>query len=288
MLHAAAQAKVAHAEILLVHVIRPSQFRIGGASNQPFVLPGPAVRSAQAVLDQLTRKFEQEGILCEPILLKGDPVEQISLLVEDRDVDRVVVADGVHSGVERLLIGSLAEELAGSLDVPVCIVGHRAFCNAWGGEARPKVLVATSFRPSSALCARFGAEFVKASDGSMTLLHVMETRPTDPAECRRERKKAFQKLRNALEEGEHATLRITFEVRGGEPAAQILETSRTPQHDLIILGSPVESLVTRITGSNVIHQIVTEANCPLMIIKPGLSVRANTAQEPESEPVRVR
>jgi len=284
MLHAVQQAKISHAEILLVHVIRPAQFRVGRDSEQPFVLPGPALRAAQAALNQLTCTFEREGILCEPIILKGNPVDQISLLVKDRDVDRVIVASEVHRGIERLLIGSLAEELAGTLDIPVCIVGHRACYQ--GEHTRPKVLVATSFRPGSSLCARFGAELAKASGGSLTLLHVMETRPADPAACRHARRDVFQKLRNSLGEDEAAELKLRLEVRGGYPAAEILEASRSPQHDLIILGSPAESLVIRIMGSSVIHQILGEANCPVLIVKPGESVtRSLTHQLLHSDPI---
>ena len=289
MLFAVHQAKLTRAEILLVHVIRPSQFRPDRDSYRPFVLPAPPLRSAQAALDQLSEMFDREGILCEPILLKGDPAEQISLLAKDRGVDRVLVASGIHCGIERLLTGSLAEDLARSLDVPVCIVGHRALYQGSMAQAHPRILVATSFRRGSALCAKFGAEFVKAHSGSMTLLHVMETRPVDPAECRRTRRNAFQKLRNSLDETDASLHSTTFEVRGGNPAAEIVEASRFPQHELIILGSPAESLVTRILGSSVIHQVLAEANCPVMVVKPRASVTAHeTPQASEAEQVSIQ
>jgi hypothetical protein len=57
-------------------------------------------------------------------------------------------------------------------------------------------------------------------------------------------------------------------------------SSRIPQHDLIILGLPAESLLTRIMGSSVIHQILAEANCSVMMSNP---VHPGTASTTDHE-----
>src|SRR5665213_4531477 len=121
MLHAVYQAKLSGARILLVHVVRPSDLRASSNAATPFVLPSPAFCAVQVALNQMAKTFQREGIPCEPIILRGVAVEQISLLVKSRVVDRVIVGTRSARGVERLLTGSVAEELAAALDVPVCI-----------------------------------------------------------------------------------------------------------------------------------------------------------------------
>ena len=126
MLHAVSQAKLSGAKILLVHVIRPAYLRANADHGLPFVLPGPSLRTAQAMLDEIVRQFQCEGVLCEPIVLKGLPEEQIPALIRSRHVDRVLVATRNPRGVERLLERSVAEELMAILDVPVCVIGRQA------------------------------------------------------------------------------------------------------------------------------------------------------------------
>ena len=89
--HAIAQAKLSRAKVLLVNVIEPSYLRTNPAEGPPFVIPSPALHTVQARLNEIVKQFQQEGVLCEPIALKGLPGEQIPALIHERDVDRVLV-----------------------------------------------------------------------------------------------------------------------------------------------------------------------------------------------------
>lgn len=267
MLHGIQQAKSSGAEILLVHVIRPCLMRAGGEPQAPFVLPGPAVRAATAGLQQLAGSIEREGVLCEPILLSGEPAEQISLLTKSSRVDRVVVASGVHPGIERLFFGSLSEELALRLKVPVCIVGHRAFQQRLNGDCRRRYLVATSLRFSSALCIKFAVALAKANHADLTLLHVIESPTGNSAEAEPARQKAIKDLQISLTAEDYPACSSSVELREGDVAAAIIAAASVAQHELIIMGSPADSIVSRILGSSITHQIIAEATCPVMVVK---------------------
>lgn len=266
MLEAVRQARSAHAEILLVHVIRPSALRPNADRRQPRFVPSPALELARAELDLLAREFQYEGILCEPILLEGNPAEQIATLVKSRDVDRVIVAATQHRGIERLIIGSLAEGVAASLDVPVCMVGQHV-CHK-PVQPVPNVLVATSLRASSALCPAFGAGLVRANGGYLTLLHVLESAPVDATACVQATERTLVELQQCLSPEDMNNSKLDYVVRQGLPAVEILNLAQTRRHDLIIMGAPVSSLVCRILGSSVIHEVVSEAKCPVFTIKP--------------------
>src|SRR6185437_7137626 len=100
ILHATNQARLNRAKILLVHVTQPSTSRAE-----------PGCRVAQAALENMLKTFEREGIPCESFMLRGIPTEEIQSLVKSRGVDRVLVGARNARGVERLLMGSVAEEL---------------------------------------------------------------------------------------------------------------------------------------------------------------------------------
>ena len=279
MLHATYQARLSGAKILLVHVIRPSTLRADPGPGMPSTLPSPAFRVVQATLDDLARAFEREGILCEPVILRGIPTEQIPLLVKCRGVERVLVAARSARGVERLLMGSPAEELAAVLDIPVCIIGLGAHPGPHLEIPPGRILVATSFRPSSSLCVSFACAFAEEHHARLTLLHVLESARlcggSQYVEAQVATGAARQNLSDAIPELFRERCEIDLEVRVGDAATEILDVAGSVRYDFIILGSPPDSIVSRILGSSVIHRVVSEAKCPVMTVKPvDLAVKA--------------
>lgn len=60
-------------------------------------------------------------------------------------------------------------------------------------------------------------------------------------------------------------------IREGDSATKILEESGSLPKDLIILGSPSSSMVSRILAGSVVHHVITEARCPVVTIRPTAS-----------------
>jgi nucleotide-binding universal stress UspA family protein len=271
MLHATYHARLSGAKILLVHVIRPSTSRADPGPGMPSVLPSSALRVVQATLDKMVRAFEQEGILCEPVILRGIPTEQIPLLVKSRGVERVLVAARSARGVERLLMGSPAEELAAVLDVPVCIIGQGAHPGPHLGIPPGRILVATSFRPSSSLCVPFACAFAEQHHARLTFLHVIESARlyggSQYVEAQTATGAARQKLADGIPRPARERCEIDLEVRVGDAATEILNVAGSARYDFIILGSSPDAIVSRILGSSVIHRVVGEPNCPVMAVK---------------------
>lgn len=266
MLEAVQQAKHSRAQILLVHVIRPSASTPKVDRHLPRFVPSPALELARADLNLLARQFQYEGVLCEPILLEGHPAEQIERLVSSRNVDRVIVAASGHRGVEHLILGSLTEALAGELSVPVCILGRHVSHRS--ANPKPHILAATSLRPSSALCPIFAAGLARANGGSLTLLHVLELPPAGPSAYTEARKRAVIELHDSLSPEETDFCKPEYLVGDGTPAEEILKVARAAQCDAVVMGAPLNSLVCRILGGSVIHEVVSEAACPVFTVKP--------------------
>lgn len=268
MLHAIYQAKLSGAKIMLVHVIRPSFLRANSDPRHPCALPSPVPLTVRTTMDQMVRSVEREGILCESIVLRDTPAEQISLLVKTRGVDRVIVATRSLRGVERLLMGSVAEELTAILEIPVCIVGHGAHRGANCDTPPRGILAATSLRPGSSLCTGFAFAFAELHQARLTLLHVLDSGGISETQMEYARNAVRQKLPTYCPGQGNEGLQSLIEIREGDPAAEILEAASLARHDFIILGSPPDSRVSRILASSVIHRVVGEAKCPVITIKP--------------------
>lgn len=279
MLHAVSQAKLTGAKVLLVHVIRPAYLRADSEYGLPFVLPGPAIRTARAMLDELTSQFQQEGVLCEPMVLKGLPQEQIPLLVKSRQVDRVLVATRHPRGVERLLERSVAEELMAILDVPVCMIGRHADSHALSKRSPGQVLVATSLKPGSAHYVRFAFAFAEFHNAHLTLLHVLDTEGVNEVQRQQARISAEQKLSATVAGEAPLWCKPVLSIREGDTTYRILDEASAMPPGFIILGAPTPSHVIRLLDVSIVHRVVTDARCPVITLKPLASIEEQIEHE---------
>jgi len=267
LLHAIYQARLSRATVLLVHVIRPSFLRVDARQGEPSYLPASAVRTVRSILDATVKEFQREGILCEPIVLTGSPAEQIHLLVKSRAVDRVIVATRYATGVERLIEPSVAEELITTLEVPVCIIGRRTHPGPACSTPLGRVLLATSLHSSSAMLARFANTLAEVNHSQLTLLHVLDNEVMSEQQSEMTRLLTQRKLSALVPiEARHRHKPI-FLIREGDPATIILDEAGSLPQDIVILGSPKPSMVSRILTNSVAHRVVVESQCPVITIK---------------------
>ena len=59
-------------------------------------------------------------------LLQGDPVTELLRFVEDKDIDLVVIGSHGRTGLRRVLLGSIAEQVVRRSPVPVMTVSMKA------------------------------------------------------------------------------------------------------------------------------------------------------------------
>ncbi|WP_440951460.1 universal stress protein [Methanococcoides sp. FTZ1] len=76
-------------------------------------------KRATADVEEAGRRF---SVVVESILLKGRPVDEIINYSEKNDVDMIVMGTLGLTGVKRLLIGSVAENVVRHSKVPVLVV----------------------------------------------------------------------------------------------------------------------------------------------------------------------
>lgn len=274
MQHAMYQAKLSKASVLLLNVIPPSFLKTEDDSGSPFIQPSPTVRVIRAKLDDAAKEFEREGILCEPVVLKGLPEEEIPLFVKSRSVDRVIVAARSMSGVARLVEGSVAEKLVGVLEVPVCVIGRRTLASAALGAPPGRVLLATSLHSTSSLLASFASALAEINHAHLTLLHVLVSEGMGEQQFETVQLVARQRLSSLVPNESRHRFSPLLLVREGDPATIILEEAGSLSADIVILGSPHSSTTSRLFSSSVAHRVVLESKCPVITIKsvPGSSV----------------
>ncbi len=83
------------------------------------------VPEAQEILHRLQNVAHREGIPLDTLLLRGAPGEAILRAAQNRGIDLIIIGSHGRTGLTRLLMGSVAQEIIGKARCPVLIVKRR-------------------------------------------------------------------------------------------------------------------------------------------------------------------
>lgn len=106
------------ATVHVIHVVEPFYTLNEGLTGMYDVLE----REGQQVLDDLAARAEEAGIDAVTELRMGTPHEEILDYAEEHDADVVVMGTHGRTGLDRYLVGSVAERVVRLCDAPVLTV----------------------------------------------------------------------------------------------------------------------------------------------------------------------
>lgn len=127
--HAASLAKEANVRLLLLRVVPLAGLPGESAGYLPLVEPNPyqqivdaEMAEARDYLDRHVNLLRKEGISAESIRKHGIPARSILETIEEEHANVLVIATHGRSGIRRLVLGSVADELLRSAGIPVLLV----------------------------------------------------------------------------------------------------------------------------------------------------------------------
>lgn len=127
--HAAALARLSGATIILLHIVEETKHSNGFEPPAVYIheVRPRFLAAGQTLLDEAAGQLRQDGLAVQTVLLesKGERVsELIAQQAEALRCDLVVLGTHGRRGVDRLLLGSDAEQVARIAPAPVMLVRH--------------------------------------------------------------------------------------------------------------------------------------------------------------------
>jgi nucleotide-binding universal stress UspA family protein len=186
--------------------------------------------------------------------------------------DLIVLGTHGRTGAQKLLLGSVAEEIFRRSQVPVLTIGPWAHKGVHNGAHFQRVLFATDFTPDSLAAVPYAISLAQEHQARLILLHV--TRPRDPgAEYRPGEPSvanALYELHELVPKDAELWCRPEAVLEYGEAAARILEAAKERNADLIVLG--VRNAAGHLGAAthlerSVAHKIVAHAHCPVLTVR---------------------
>ncbi len=211
------------------------------------------------------------GVSHEILIDHGDVWPMLAAMSEKHEINLIVVGTHGRRGVEKLLLGSVAEEILRRAQKPVLMVGPESSVAAETEARPPRILYATDFSQESEPAMHYACGLAKEYGSALFFLHVAEDVWKEPLSTRMQAADFFrmrmQEQHWVLDEGSVPEFRVEF----GPPAESILEIAGKLQIGLIVLGvrgSAYPRVAAHLPGPTA-YDVVSHARCPVLVIRGG-------------------
>src|SRR5579863_5449826 len=233
---------------------------------------------AKEKLDEIAGRLE--GIPQRSYVRHGQVWRNLNSIIEDNHVDMIVLGTHGRTGLGKLLLGSVAEDILRHAPCPVLTVGPKVSGRAKlpafpkrGHDVAPlelelaQIVFATDFAPGAAGMAQRAVKLAEEFRARLTLVHVIEdytqlgSRP-GPIEEGTSRLQALIPADAALQYPAETVLEF------GSAAERIVKIAAEREADMIILGARSARDIgsTHLPWSSA-HHVIAQAHCPVLTIR---------------------
>lgn len=201
------------------------------------------------------------------------PAEALVDYVEANDVDLVTMGTHGRRGVNRMLFGSVTEEVVRAAPCPVLTV--RADAERAPDQAVRRVLVPIDFSDASLSALHHAKEIALTYGAEVDLLHIVDT-PTYPSAydidpVRFPTAEVLERTEDQLgdlarEEIGYEHVMVSAEV--GRPASSILDYVEEQAVDLVVIATHGRTGLDRLVLGSVTERVLRQCPTPVFVVKP--------------------
>ncbi|HEV2484135.1 MAG TPA: universal stress protein [Terracidiphilus sp.] len=280
------QAAQTKARLILLHAIASSAAMSVDAVGMPYYDPSAALDFAEKMLRPWCEAAERRNIACAGLVREGHATQQITTAARQFKADRILLGTRSRSKLGKMLLGSVAEQVLRSVNLPVFTVGPEAHLPVQSGFEEHVVLHATTLRETSRPSAALACQMAVGMKAKLVLLNVLP--PVD--EMLRNGlptgidSAAMRELRIlAAETGTGCCLDVEPVVVHGNPSIEILAEASERKASLIILGATHRSALENLTRDRTVYRVLAHARCPVLTLRePLASLDESTVESVEA------
>ena len=278
---AISQAAENGARVILLHVLATVALA-SDAAGLPYYDTVGLLEDADKALLPWCEAARRQGIACDALVREGVPAQQIAAAARQFQADRVFLGTRSRSKLSKLFLGSVAEQVLRSVNLPVITVGPEAHLLVEGNEKRV-VLHATTLRETSRPSAALACRVAASQRVKLVLVHVLPPIADLEAQGPATEIDAYtmEELRRLGDEvGAGSGVEVEPVVVHGNPSIEILAEASERRAGLIVLGSTHRLALENLARDRTVYRVLAHARCPVLTLREPLE------PQPQAHPER--
>lgn len=185
-------------------------------------------------------------------------------IINDHPIDLIVLGTRGRTGLQKLLLGSFAEEIFRRSSVPVLTIGPDVRKNEHPEGNFRSVLFATDFSAPSSAAAPFAISLAEENGADLVLVNIIPDSDT------KDRAVVLAQLFDLVPSNARLQCQPFAVVHYGNAADRILETANERSTDVIVLG--VHGAADHLGAATHLerataHNVVAHAHCPVLTVR---------------------
>lgn len=229
-------------------------------------------RRAKTMLRGLAQTEVPSGVGVTTRVQHGKAATEIIATAQQRQSDLIVLSTHGYSGVQRLLLGSTAEQVVRHAPCAVLTLRERA---AAPTRIR-RILSPVDFSPPSREALRYAVEFAGAFDADLTVFHAVLSLPPPRRLAAFARGLEVEALKQAREDlaalvkaEVGGAIPVATKIATGVPRDAIVRLAGRMKADLIIMATHGKKGLERWVMGSTAELVVRHAPCPVLVVRRG-------------------
>ncbi|HET6447264.1 MAG TPA: universal stress protein, partial [candidate division Zixibacteria bacterium] len=221
-------------------------------------------------LGQVSDELQKSGITSESSVSVGEAAEEITARIQVGDIDLLVLSTHGRTGVGRVLMGSVADQVIQRATIPMLLV------RPFGKQKNEillfeKVLVALDGSAEAELSLPYAAAIGKRFNSNLLLLTV-------PADLESSTHIASLQLYldRVAETFSELKLETDTVVVGSDPGYTIVEVAESENVDLIILATHGRGDRERFMIGSVADTVISHSHCPVFLVPIQVEIESSS------------
>ncbi len=266
LLYADAFAKTFKASIIGLHIVPDFSAALYDAA---YVIKGELAQRIDAVKkeaeDRLKEISKAKGIPFKAMVREGTAAKIIIEAAEKEKVDLIVIGRRGMSAVEKLFIGSVANQVLRTSPVPILITKKKT-----GTPQFKKIIVPTDFSEQEESERDFAWKLAKGFSADLTLLHVLELHDYEfSPRVLDDLMESLLKRLKQRKKREKVDFKVTEEVhRAINASVGIVDYAETHKFDMIVISTCVHSKLERFFLGSTTEKVISYTEIPIFAIPP--------------------
>lgn len=262
--HAAYMAEVFKAELTALHVVPdfPSSLY-----NTAVSVKGELVRRIDTIkqnaLEELERIKKAHKSKFRSLIREGNPAKEIVKAAEEEPFDLIVMGKRGLSALEKLFIGSVANQVLRSSKVPMLLTKKKTKKLAFN-----RILVPTDFSKHEEIERDYAWKLAKGFDSELVLLHVLELHDQKfPPRVLDEMIDAVHKRLSRRKKREQEGIKVSEAVVHSLNAeVGIVDYAKKHQCDMIVISTCGPGAVERFFLGSTTEKVVAHSSVPVFAL----------------------